>query len=328
MINRESLQPVPQPVEALTDQPAGPAGETRPLAVRVEHLSKRYGEVAAVDDLSFSIEAGTITGFLGPNGAGKTTAFRMMVGLATPTAGTAHVLGRTYAELKNPARRVGAMLEVSGYHPSRSARNHLLLIARIAGIEEDRVDDLLRLVELDTASHRAVGGFSSGMRQRLGLASALLGDPELLLLDEPANGLDPKGIRWLRQFLRNLVEEQDKTVLVSSHILAEVAQMVNDVVIIDRGRLVAQGPVETIVAHMGRTVAVRSPHSERLQEVLARHDATVTRQDPESLRVSGMEIEEVGRLAAAHGLVLYELREEGLTLEETFLTLTDSEEGP
>ena len=304
------------------DATAG-SGQVTP-AVAVEHLTKRYGTVAAVDDLSFTIPTGTITGFLGPNGAGKTTTFRMLVGLAAPTGGTARVLGQPYVELSDPIKQVGAMLEVSGFHPTRTARNHLLLLARTAGIAEGRVDELLQLVELGAAADRAVGGFSSGMRQRLGLASALLGDPALLLLDEPANGLDPKGIRWLRQFLRSLAHEQGKTVFVSSHILAEVAQMVDDVVIINQGRLVTQGPVDTVVAHMGRVVAVRSPDSARLLDLLTKYDATVTRQDHDRILVSGVDIEEVGRLAAAQNVVLFELHEEGLTLEDTFLALTET----
>jgi len=295
-------------------------------AVEVEHLTKRYGPTVAVDDLSFVIPSGTIAGFLGPNGAGKTTTYRMLVGLAASSAGSARVLGHDYRSLEEPIRQVGAMLEVSGYHPSRTARNHLRLLARIGGIEASRVDELLAVVELEDAADRAVGGFSSGMRQRLGLASALLGDPQLLLLDEPANGLDPKGIRWLRQFLRSLAHEEGKTVFVSSHVLAEVAQMVDEVVIIDRGRLITQGPVDSIVAHMGQGVAVRSPHADRLVDLLVAMEATVTRFDHERLMVSGIDIEDVGRVAAANNLTLYELREEGMSLEDTFLSLTGSED--
>lgn len=294
-------------------------------ALDVEGLTKRYGENTAVDDLSFSVGRGTIAGFLGPNGAGKTTTFRMLVGLATPTSGNARVLGRSYAQLDDPIRRVGAMLEISGYHPARSARNHLRLMARTAGVASVRVDELLALVELEEAAHRAVGGYSSGMRQRLGLAAALLGDPELLLLDEPANGLDPKGIRWLRTFLRGLAAEGGKTIFVSSHVLAEVSQMVDEVVIINKGRLVSQGPVETVVANMGRTVVVRSPTAPRLVEVLGSDGATVTDGGDGRLFVSGIPIEEVGRLAASAGIVLHELREEGSSLEETFLALTGGE---
>lgn len=295
-------------------------------AVAVDHLTKRYGDTVAVDDLTFSIPQGTIAGFLGPNGAGKTTTFRMLVGLATPTSGIASVLGESYTAIREPAHRVGAMLEVSGYHPARTARNHLLLLARTAGIPAGRVGELLDLVELDGAADRAVGGFSSGMRQRLGLAAALLGDPELLLLDEPANGLDPKGIRWLRQFLRNLAHEDGKTIFVSSHILAEVAQMVDEVVIINRGRLITQGPVHTVVANMGRTVVVRSPDIGRLADLLRGQEATVNHDDADRLLVSGIDIEEIGKLAAAEGLVLYELSEQGMSLEETFLALTEREE--
>ena len=295
-------------------------------AIEARGLSKRYGTTLAVDDLSFSIAPGTIAGFLGPNGAGKTTTFRMLVGLATPTSGFGRILGRPYQNLEDPIRQVGAMLEVSGYHPSRSGRNHLLLLARTAGIPDQRADELLELVGLGRAAGRAVGGYSSGMRQRLGLAAALLGDPRVLLLDEPANGLDPKGIRWLRDFLRSLAHDQNKTVFVSSHILAEVSQMVDEIVIIDRGRLVTQGPIERVVAHMGSAIAVRTPEADRLAELLRGRQANVTRSAPDRLLVSEVEIEEVGRLAAASGLTLYELREEGLSLEETFLALTEKED--
>jgi ABC-2 type transport system ATP-binding protein len=199
------------------------------------------------------------------------------------------------------------------------------LRAKTGGIDEGRVDHLLRLVELDTAADRAVGGFSSGMRQRLGLAVSLLGDPDLLLLDEPANGLDPKGIRWLRDFLRDLAHSQGKTVFVSSHILAEVSQMVDHVVIIDRGRLITDGPVDTVVAHMGRAVAVRSPDRDRLVGAVEQRGATVTSTDRDRVLISGLDIEEVGRIAAESRVVLFELREEGLSLEDTFLTLTGRE---
>jgi ABC-2 type transport system ATP-binding protein len=312
----------------MADHDVESAGGARPEspAVAVEHLTKRYGATVAVDDLTFSIPRGTIAGFLGPNGAGKTTTFRMLVGLATPTSGTTTLLGRPYAKLSEPIHLVGAMLEVSGYHPARTARNHLRLLARTAGIPSVRVDELLGLVELEEAADRAVGGFSSGMRQRLGLASALLGDPDLLLLDEPANGLDPKGIRWLRQFLRNLAHEQEKTVFVSSHVLAEVAQMVDEVVIIDRGRLITHEPIATVVAHMGRTVVVRSPEPGRLTDLLQQRSATVTQGDTDRILVSGVEMEEIGRLAAAEGLVLHELSEQGVSLEDTFLALTERQE--
>jgi ABC-2 type transport system ATP-binding protein len=206
--------------------------------VSVRSLTKRYREVVAVDALTFSLEPGTITGFLGPNGAGKTTTLRLLLGLAEPTAGEALVFGRRYRELDDPACRVGAVLESSDFDPGRSGRNHLRTLALAIGVPYGRVEELLGLVELEAAAERPVRGYSQGMRQRLGLAGALLGDPELLLLDEPANGLDPTGVRWLRGFLRQLARE-GRTVLVSSHGLAEIAQTVDQVVIIDRGHLIA-----------------------------------------------------------------------------------------
>jgi ABC-2 type transport system ATP-binding protein len=231
------------PYSAATDGRATPAPSaddrsSRTAAVSVRSLSKRYGEVVAVDDLTFALEPGTITGFLGPNGAGKTTTLRLLLGLAKPTAGEALVFGRRYRELDEPARRIGAVLESDDFDPGRSGRNHLRALALATGVPYSRVEELLELVELEAAAGRPVRGYSLGMRQRLGLAGALLGDPELLLLDEPANGLDPVGVRWLRGFLRRLARE-GRTVLVSSHGLAEVAQTVDQVVIIDRGRLIA-----------------------------------------------------------------------------------------
>jgi ABC-2 type transport system ATP-binding protein len=207
--------------------------------VSVRGLTKRYGELVAVDQLTFTLQPGTITGFLGPNGAGKTTTLRMLLGLAEPTAGEALVLGRRYRELDDPARRVGAVLESGDFDPRRSGRNHLRTLALAAGIPPERVEEVLELVELDRAAHRPVRTYSLGMRQRLGLAAALLGDPDLLLLDEPANGLDPAGIHWLRGFLHNLAA-QGRTVLISSHVLAEVAQTVQRALVISRGRLAGQ----------------------------------------------------------------------------------------
>ncbi len=205
--------------------------------VSVRELTKHYGEVLAVEGVSFALEPGTITGFLGPNGAGKTTTLRMLLGLARPSAGEALVFGRPYQELEHPARRVGAMLESGDFDPGRSGRNHLCALALATGIARGRVDELLELVELQAVAHRLVRTYSLGMRQRLGLAGALLGDPDLLLLDEPANGLDPAGVHWLRGFLRQFAAK-GRTVLISSHVLAEVAQTVDQVMIIDRGRLI------------------------------------------------------------------------------------------
>jgi ABC-2 type transport system ATP-binding protein len=215
-------------------------------------LTKRFGELTAVDGVTFSLEAGTVTGFLGPNGAGKTTTLRLLLGLAEPTAGEALVFGRRYRELEQPIRRVGAVLESSDFHPSRSGRDHLRTLALAAELQLGRVEEVLELVELGGAAGRRVRTYSLGMRQRLGLAAALLGDPELLILDEPANGLDPAGVRWLRIFLQRLAAE-GRTVLVSSHLLAEVAQTVDRVLIIDHGRLLASGGLHELTRG-GRTL--------------------------------------------------------------------------
>ena len=217
----------------------------RDAVVSVTSLSKRYGEVFAVDDVTFSLEPGTVTGYLGPNGAGKTTTLRVLLGLAEPTAGEALVFGRRYRDVDQPIRKVGAVLESTDFHPSRNGRDHLRALALAAGLSLSRVEDVLDLVELRGAAKRRVRTYSLGMRQRLGLAAALLGDPELLILDEPANGLDPAGVRWLRTFLQTFAE-QGRTVLVSSHLLAEVAQTVDRVLIIDHGRLLASGRLEEL----------------------------------------------------------------------------------
>ncbi len=218
--------------------------------VTVRSLTKRFGEVVAVDDLTFSLPRGTVTGFLGPNGAGKTTTLRMVLGLAEPTGGEALVFGRRYRELDDPARRVGAVLESSDLHPGRSGRDHLRALALAAEIPPGRVEEVLDLVDLGTAGHRQVRTYSLGMRQRLALAGALLGDPELLVLDEPANGLDPAGVHWLRGFLRRFAE-QGRTVLISSHMLAEAAQTVDHVMIIDHGRRVAAGRLDELTQRGG-----------------------------------------------------------------------------
>jgi ABC-2 type transport system ATP-binding protein len=215
--------------------------------ITIEGLTKRFGDVTAVDGLGFEVDQGTVTGFLGPNGAGKTTTLRMLLGLVTPTAGSARIRGRRYRELAAPLRHVGAVLESSSFHPGRTARNHLRVVTSAAGLPRTRADEVLAQVGLDQAADRRVGGFSLGMRQRLALATALLGDPEVLVLDEPANGLDPEGIHWLRGLLRRLAD-QGRTVLVSSHLLAEVAQTVDQVVIIAHGRLVTQSTLAALIA--------------------------------------------------------------------------------
>jgi ABC-2 type transport system ATP-binding protein len=293
--------------------------------IDAHHLTKQYGAVRAVDDLSFSVRSGTVTGFLGPNGAGKTTTLRMVLGLARPTAGSATVNGRRYAELPEPARAVGANLEIAGAHPGRSGRNHLRALAAMAGLPRGRVDEVLRLVELDDAADRRAGTYSMGMRQRLGLAATLLGDPEVLVLDEPANGLDPQGIRWLREFLRGFAAE-GRTVLVSSHVLAEVAQTVDEVLVIHRGRLVEQGTVARLTA--GRAVVVRSPQRSELRAALERAGLQVGEEADGALVVDGAEAARVGDVAHAAGLALHELSARSTSLEEAFLALTSDEPAP
>jgi ABC-2 type transport system ATP-binding protein len=291
-------------------------------AINVHELTKRFGDVLAVDGLGFEVEEGTVVGFLGPNGAGKTTTLRMLLGLVTPTAGSATFGGRAYRELPAPTRVVGAVLEASGFHPGRSARNHLRVLATAAGLPGRRVDEVLRQVGLAEAANRRVGGFSLGMRQRLGLAAALLGDPEVLLLDEPANGLDPEGIHWLRGLIRGQADE-GRTVLVSSHVLAEVAQTVDQVVIIARGRLVAQSTLADLTAGAATAVRVRTPQAEALRDRLAAGGTAVELDGPDQLVVTGVTSEQVGRAAAAAGIVLHEMRFERSNLEEVFLELTN-----
>jgi len=291
-------------------------------AIVAEGLTKRYGQVTAVDDLSFAVRSGAVTGFLGPNGAGKTTTLRMVLGLARPTAGEATIFGRPFAALPDAARSVGANLEVCGMHPGRSGRNHLRALAAFAGLPASRVDEVLGIVEMREAANRRAGGYSTGMRQRLGLAATLLGDPEVLVLDEPANGLDPQGIRWLRDFLRGVAAE-GRTVLVSSHVLSEVEQTVDDVVVIHRGRLVKSGPIAALVT--GEGVRVRSPRAGDLATALASDGADV-RVDGGVLHVEGRTADEVGDLAFAIGVPLHELAVETASLEEIFFRLTSEPE--
>ena len=286
-----------------------------------EGLTKRFGGLTAVDDLSFALEAGTITGFLGPNGAGKTTTLRMLLGLAAPTAGRALIFDQPYAQLAGAARRVGAVLEATDFHPGRSGRDHLRTLSRAVGLPDSRVDEVLGLVELTDAAGRRVKGYSLGMRQRLGLACALLGDPELLVLDEPANGLDPEGVRWLRDFLRTFASE-GRTVLISSHVLAEVAQTVDQVLIISRGRLVVETSLERLTARVGGSVRVRSPQLAQLAEALRREQIETTTSNDHALLAHGTTSERVGDVAFAAGVPVHELVAEGSSLEEVFLELT------
>ncbi|MGZ8597400.1 MAG: ABC transporter ATP-binding protein [Actinomycetota bacterium] len=294
-------------------------------AIEVAGLTKRFGELTAVDALSFTVPRGRVTGFLGPNGAGKTTTIRVVLGLAEPTEGEASILGERYAALDRPLAHVGAMLESTGFHPGRTGRDHLRIAARGGGIAPDRIDVVLDQVAMREYADRRVGGYSSGMRQRLGLATALLGDPEVLVLDEPGNGLDPAGVAWLRGFLRAFADA-GRSVFVSSHLLAEMAQTVDRLVVIDRGRLVREGPVEAITSSVARDVVVRSPDAARLGPALEAAGATVSAGDvPAAISVAGLPIERVGEIAAAEGIVLHELRSREASLEEAFLQLTGGE---
>ena len=293
-------------------------------AVRAESLTKRFGEIPAVTDLSFVLEAGTITGFLGPNGAGKTTTLRMVLGLATPTSGRALVFDKPYSELVRPALRIGAVLEATDFHPGRSGRDHLRMLACAVDVPDSRADEVLRMVELEGAARRRVKGYSLGMRQRLGLAAALLGDPELLILDEPANGLDPEGVRWLRDFLRSLASE-GRTVLISSHVLAEVAQTVDHVLIISRGRIVVESPLAELTARAGGAVRVRSADPQQLATALRGENLQVTAGTDHTLLVNRASSDRVGEIAFAAGVPIHELATDGGSLEDIFLQLTTTE---
>jgi len=295
-----------------------------PAHLSVRGLTKRFGAVHAVEDLTFDVTPGRVTGFLGPNGAGKTTTLRMLVGLATPTAGTATIGGRRYVELADPARTIGVALEASTFHPGRSARAHLRMLAPAAGADAARVEQLLTLVGLTADADRRVGGYSTGMRQRLALATALLGDPEILVLDEPTNGLDPAGIAWLRSFLRGFAAE-GRTVLVSSHILSEVQHSVDDVVIVSHGRLVHASPLADLAALAVRTVTVAASDPAALARLVAERrwaaepaDATA----PGAWQVRERRAAEVGAAAFAAGLELHLLTEDSPGLEDVFLRLT------
>jgi ABC-2 type transport system ATP-binding protein len=288
--------------------------------IDIRGLTKRFGQVLAVDQLSFAVNGGTVTGFLGPNGAGKTTTLRMLLGLVQPTQGSATINGRPYRELPYPSRHVGAALEAADVHPGRTARNHLRVRASAGRIDPARVDTVLDLVELAGAADRRVGGFSLGMRQRLGLAAALLGDPEVLILDEPANGLDPEGVRWLRAFLRGLGRE-GRTVLVSSHLLAEVAQTADQVVVIDHGRLVTHAPLQELLADARQVVRVRTPQAEELRRALVSRGAQVLL-DGDRLQVTGASAEQIGVIAAQLAIPLFECVTDTTNLEQVFLQLT------
>ena len=290
--------------------------------IEVRGLTKRFGSLTAVDHLDFDVEPGRVTGFLGPNGSGKTTTLRMLLGLVRPTHGTATIDGRAYADIPNPLTVVGSALEATNFHPGRSGRNHLRVQAAVAGVPDRRVDELLELVGISGAARKRAGGYSMGMRQRLGLAAALLADPRVIILDEPANGLDPEVIRWVRGFLRHLAGE-GRTLLFSSHMLSEVEQTVDDVVIIANGRRVAQGTVAELRGDP--TAYVRTSDPERLADALRQRGLAVTAKG-RGLQVTTEDLAVVGDVAHANDVAIHELRGEQTHLEELFFAVTESAE--
>jgi ABC-2 type transport system ATP-binding protein len=289
--------------------------------IEAEGLCKRFGKTLAVDDLSFTVQPGRVTGFLGPNGAGKSTTMRMILGLDSPTSGRVLIDGRPYRELRHPLRKVGALLDAKWVHPNRSARAHLRWLAKSNKLPAGRVDEVLDTVGLTSVAGKTAGGFSLGMSQRLGIAGALLGDPEVLLFDEPVNGLDPEGILWIRRFMHRLADE-GRTVFVSSHLLSEMALTARELVVIGRGKLISQGSTEDFVARATTsTVRVKSPQAARLRGELEGRGAMVL-VDDDALMVSGMDSAEIGAVAASLGVVLHELSPQRGSLEEAFMRLT------
>ncbi len=301
---------------------AGPApDETHPV-IDVQNLTKRYGQRTVVDDLTFTVRSGAVTGFLGPNGAGKSTTMRMVLGLTRPDTGSATIDGRAYHQLTYPVRHVGALLETSAPHRSMTAADHLRWLAQSNRIARQRVGEVLETVGLTSAAKRRIGTFSLGMAQRLGLAAALLGDPPVLVLDEPVNGLDAEGIRWLRELLRSMAAE-GRTVLVSSHLMTEMSMVADQLIVISRGQLLAETTMSEFIRRHGRTyVRVRTPEPVRLNRELEQKGAALRLAPDGSLEVDGLPAAEISRIAAASGLPLEELSSHTASLEDTFLKLT------
>jgi len=295
--------------------------------IEVRDLTKRFGSRTVLDGLSFALGVGTVTGFLGPNGAGKTTTLRVLLNLVRPTSGQAEIWGKPYRELGERRHRVGAVLEASGFHPGRTVADHLRVRCAAMGAGRSRIGAVLAETGMGELAGRRAGSLSLGERQRLGLAGALLGDPEVLILDEPANGLDPAGVLWLRGFLRGLGDE-GRTVLVSSHILAEVAQFADRAIVIDRGRLASDSPVTELVKAARQAVTVRTPRAEALRVALTSEGATVRAIAPDRLEVTGLGTEQVATLAAALGIPIFEMTADADSLEQAFLRLTATEERP
>jgi ABC-2 type transport system ATP-binding protein len=302
-----------------TGPPLAPPGRGRGARIEVRGLTKTFGGLTAVDHLDFTVEPGRITGFLGPNGAGKTTTLRMLLGLVRPTSGTATIDGHSYHDIPTPMKVVGSALEATSFHPGRSGRDHLRVLADATGVPLRRVDEMLELVGIPAAAKKRAGGYSMGMRQRLGLAAALLGDPQVVILDEPANGLDPEGILWLRGFLRHLSSE-GKTILISSHLLQEVAQTVHDVVIIANGRSVAQGRIEDLQGPP--TVLIRTPRAETLVQALRQEGLAAATQGDGAISVISHDPARVGDIAHRAGVAVHELHLVDTDLEALYFRLT------
>jgi ABC-2 type transport system ATP-binding protein len=290
--------------------------------IEAQALSKHYGATKAVDDITFSVQPGKVTGFLGPNGAGKSTTMRMIVGLDRPSAGRVTVNGKPYAEHRAPLREVGVLLDAKAVHTGRSAVNHLRALAATHGIGRARVDEVIALTGLQSVAKKRVGGFSLGMGQRLGLAAALLGDPATLVLDEPVNGLDPEGVVWVRKLVRHLASE-GRTILLSSHLMSEMAQTADHIIVLGRGRIIANAPVADIVAtSTGSAVTVRTPDAAKLVKLAKGEGVTITETEPSLLIVNGLTAPQIGELAAKGGVVLHELTPTVGTLEEAYMQLT------
>jgi ABC-2 type transport system ATP-binding protein len=293
--------------------------------IEARSLTKTYGPTTAVDHIDFTVRPGLVTGFLGPNGAGKSTTMRMIVGLDRPTSGSVTIDGSPYSKLRAPLRQVGALLDAKAVHTGRTARNHLLAMAATHGIPRARVDEVISLTGLESVAKRRIGGFSLGMGQRLGIAAALLGDPQTLILDEPVNGLDPDGVIWVRQLARHLASE-GRTVFLSSHLMSEMAETADHIIVLGRGRVIADAPVAEIIARTGgRSVRVRTPHAAVFVGILTAAGATLTPGDPDELLVSGIPAPRIGELAAQNGVVLHELAPVAGTLEQAYLELTQGE---
>jgi ABC-2 type transport system ATP-binding protein len=289
--------------------------------IKIDHLTKRYGPTVAVDDLTFEVKPGVVTGFLGPNGSGKSTTMRIILGLDRASKGQATVNGKRYAELKDPVREVGALLDAKAIHPGRTARNHLRALAASNQIKNSRVDEVLEFVGISAVANRKVGTYSLGMSQRLGIAGALLGDPGILLFDEPVNGLDPEGIKWIRDFFRALANE-GRTVFVSSHLMSEMAVSADEIIVIGRGRFITSGSVNDLTKNAEGTVLVRASDHDKLAAVVTAHQGVVHDANDEGLTISGLTSDQVGQLAFDAGITVFELTPQRASLEEVFMDLT------